>query len=344
MLLAECWRWGADEAAVRALLPAADAALAWAENYGDRDGDGFIEYHRATDRGLINQGWKDSFDGINDAAGHTAESADRALRGAGLPVRGPAGPSRTRRAFGDATAAARPASAPTCCGAVPRRVLAARAGLVCDRAGRSQTPYRRADQQRRPLPVDGHRDRRARRGDRRPAVPRGDGLRVRPTHTGDDDGRLQPDELPQRLGLAARHRDQRSPVCCATATSRARCHSPNDSRSACSTRRRVRRPVARALLRLPALQFRSPVPYPTSCSPQAWASAAPLLLVRSFLGLHPHVPHRPLVVSPHLPWAWGRVALTDLRLGGMTVHVQAEGETVTTRGLPSDWQLVTPSG
>ena len=73
MLLAECWRWGAEEAAVRALLPAADAALAWAENHGDRDGDGFVEYHRATDRGLINQGWKDSFDGINDAVGRIAE-------------------------------------------------------------------------------------------------------------------------------------------------------------------------------------------------------------------------------------------------------------------------------
>ena len=73
MLLAECWRWGADEDFVRSLLPAADAALAWAKRYGDKDGDGFIEYRRATDRGLINQGWKDSFDGINDATGHTAD-------------------------------------------------------------------------------------------------------------------------------------------------------------------------------------------------------------------------------------------------------------------------------
>jgi hypothetical protein len=58
---------------LRALLPAADAALAWAEEYGDRDGDCFIEYQRATDRGLINQGWKDSVDGINDTEGRTAE-------------------------------------------------------------------------------------------------------------------------------------------------------------------------------------------------------------------------------------------------------------------------------
>jgi glycogen debranching enzyme len=43
-------------------------------------------------------------------------------------------------------------------------------------------------------------------------------------------------------------------------------------------------------------QFSSPVPYPTSCSPQAWASAARLLLLRSFLGLDPHVPHKKLTV------------------------------------------------
>ena len=89
-------------------------------------------------------------------------------------------------------------------------------------------------------------------------------------------------------------------------------------------------------------QFASPVPYPTSCSPQAWASAAPLLLVRSFLGLHPHVPHRRLIVSPQLPRAWGRVTLTDLRLGDATVHIEARGQAVKVRGLPDDWQLITP--
>jgi len=91
-------------------------------------------------------------------------------------------------------------------------------------------------------------------------------------------------------------------------------------------------------------QFRAPVPYPTSCSPQAWASAAPLLLVRSFLGLQPHVPQRRLAVAPHLPEAWGRVTLSDLRLGGVTMHLEAEDTTVKTRGLPDDWRLVTPSG
>ena len=73
MLLGELRRWGLATSEVDALVPHADRALEWMEQFGDRDGDGFIEYQRATDRGLVNQGWKDSFDGINFAAGDLAQ-------------------------------------------------------------------------------------------------------------------------------------------------------------------------------------------------------------------------------------------------------------------------------
>jgi len=91
----------------------------------------------------------------------------------------------------------------------------------------------------------------------------------------------------------------------------------------------------------PRSRFGQPVPYPTACSPQAWASAAPLLLVRSFLGLTPHVPQHTLTVIPHLPQRWGKLALTDLRLGPATVRVEAEGETVSAHGVPYEWRVVT---
>ena len=39
-----------------------------------RDGDGYVEYTRGTDRGLANQGWKDSWDGIRYADGRVAEA------------------------------------------------------------------------------------------------------------------------------------------------------------------------------------------------------------------------------------------------------------------------------
>jgi len=73
MLLGELRRWGLDEGDVETLLPHADRALQWIEDYGDRDGDGFVEYQRATDRGLLHQGWKDSFDAISYASGQLAE-------------------------------------------------------------------------------------------------------------------------------------------------------------------------------------------------------------------------------------------------------------------------------
>ena len=38
------------------------AALQWIDTFGDADGDGFVEYARQTDTGLVNQGWKDSYD------------------------------------------------------------------------------------------------------------------------------------------------------------------------------------------------------------------------------------------------------------------------------------------
>ena len=71
-------------------------------SYGDRDGDGFVEYQRTTDHGLANQGWKDSWDGISFADGTHRRAADRAGRGPGLRLRRLPGPGRTwRRSAGD---------------------------------------------------------------------------------------------------------------------------------------------------------------------------------------------------------------------------------------------------
>ena len=64
ILLHECWRWTGDDALVQQLLPNAQAAIDWIDGYGDLDGDGFVEYSRISDRGLVNQGWKDSGDGV----------------------------------------------------------------------------------------------------------------------------------------------------------------------------------------------------------------------------------------------------------------------------------------
>lgn len=64
VLLHETWRWTGDAALVRELLPNAWRALEWIDRYGDVDGDGLVEYARTSAKGLVNQGWKDSGDGV----------------------------------------------------------------------------------------------------------------------------------------------------------------------------------------------------------------------------------------------------------------------------------------
>ena len=73
LLLGEYFVRTGDLDTVRALWPNAEAALRWIDTYGDRDGDGFVEYYRQTNEGLANQGWKDSHDSIFHSDGRTAQ-------------------------------------------------------------------------------------------------------------------------------------------------------------------------------------------------------------------------------------------------------------------------------
>ena len=73
ILLSETWRWTDDDELVRRLRQPAEAALAWIDRYGDLDGDGFVEYRRRTERGLENQSWKDSGDSQRFHDGRSAE-------------------------------------------------------------------------------------------------------------------------------------------------------------------------------------------------------------------------------------------------------------------------------
>jgi glycogen debranching enzyme len=74
ILLSEVWRWTDDAALVRDLKAPALAALDWIGKYGDRDGDGFVEYERRTEHGLENQSWKDSWDSQRFHDGRLAQT------------------------------------------------------------------------------------------------------------------------------------------------------------------------------------------------------------------------------------------------------------------------------
>ena len=204
MLLGELRRWGLATSEVDALVPHADRALEWMEQFGDRDGDGFIEYQRATDRGLVNQGWKDSFDGINFAAGDLARTSDRARRGSGLRLCCVSRPGTLRSRSGRTStspAIGRIEHVDSSNDSMNRSGYADR-GYFAIGARCREAPDRCPGVQHGTLPLDRNRRRRQGRFRRAAHDEPGDVHGLRGAHPCLDDGGLQPHELPQWLGLA----------------------------------------------------------------------------------------------------------------------------------------------
>ena len=76
------------------------------------------------------------------------------------------------------------------------------------------------------------------------------------------------------------------------------------------------------------------------CSPQAWAAASPLLMLRTLLRLDPWVPRGKVWLHPALPEQIGRLHVGRIPLAGARVSVTVEGDKVAVEGLPADLELV----
>jgi glycogen debranching enzyme len=86
--------------------------------------------------------------------------------------------------------------------------------------------------------------------------------------------------------------------------------------------------------------FPSVVGYPTSCSPQAWAAASPLLFLRTLLRLDPWIPYGKVWLDPALPEGIGRLVVDRIPLAGSRVRIEAEGGEFKVEGLPPEVELV----
>jgi glycogen debranching enzyme len=330
MLVGRALQWGVPIEQLRPLVPAVDRGLQWIERYGDRDGDGFVEYQRSTDRGLVNQGWKDSFDSIAFADGRRAHP-----------------PIALAEVQGYVYAA-----------------LLARANLA-DALGEDGTPWReRAAELRRrfheafwlpdlgtyALALD---------ADKRPVDVCTSNVGhclwtgiVEDSVAGQVVDRLLSPEMFTGFGLRTLASD-------ATAYNPVSYHNgsvwPHDTvLGASGIARYGHRAEAEHVLaglldaadafggRLPELfcgfgrdEIPVPVPYPTSCSPQAWAASVPYELLRIVVGLEADVPRGRLVATPAMSLA-GDVRIDGLRLGNCTVSLHADAAEVQLDGWPDD--------
>ncbi len=336
MLVHELWRWGTPLEQLVGLLPAVDAALGWMAGPGDGDGDGYVEYQPAGPASLRNQGWKDSFDGIS-------------FRDGSLPQ----GPIALAEVQGYAYAAWLGGAA--LAAATGRRDLAAeRAGRARELQERFRRDFWMADVGAVALGLD---------GDKRQI----DAVASNMGHclwTGivDDHAQaasvarwLSSEEMFSGWGIRtlATTMGHYNPLSYHNGSVW-----PHDTAICVAGLRRAgfaeeAALVGRGLLRaadalggrlpelfagLSAAEFPTPVPYPASCSPQAWASAAPLLLLRATLGLEPDIPSGVVHVEAAPQGLDGSFVVAGLALAGTRVSVAVDGSVVV-EGLPPGVEL-----
>jgi glycogen debranching enzyme len=309
-----------DIETLRELWPNVDAALGWIDGSGDPDRDGFVEYRRADEKGLVNQGWKDSHDAIFHADGSLAQGpialcevqgyvylakrlAARAARRLGMQARGHALDAQATKLAEQFEAAFWCADIGTYALALdgqkrPCRVRTSNAGQVLFSGIAAPE---RADAVMRDL--------------MRPSFFSGWGIRT----VARDEPRYNP--MSYHNGSVWPHDNS------LIAAGFAR-YGHKDAID------RVFKGLFDAaaymdLRRLPELycgfqrgRERGPTLYPVACSPQAWAAAAPFYLLHTMLGLRADAGARRLeLIRPTLPDWLTKVTITGLPVGDDSVDL-----------------------
>jgi glycogen debranching enzyme len=324
ILLSEYWRWTCDNDLVQKLRGNALAALEWIDRYGDRDGDGYVEYGTRSPQGLGNQGWRDSWDGVQFADGT-------------IPVL----PIATCELQGY-TYDAKLRLAELADGPLADQALAARlrseAMLLSERFNEDFWIDERGGYYAVGLDGDKHQidSMTSNMGhllwsgivppERAPILAQHlmsdamfSGWGIRTLSTDDDGynpigyhtGTVWPhDNSLIMQGLTQYgHRTEANRVAMAIL----------EAAGAFAFR------LPEVFAGYPRTDGSFPVPYPTPCSPQAWASGAPLQLLAAMLGLDARDNH--LTISPALPEELGRVLITRLHAFGQRWTVEAVGST-----------------
>ena len=335
VVLGELRRWGLGEDAVRELLPAADRALSWCADYGDRDGDGFIEYLRSSEGGLPHQGWRDSAEAITFVDGTVAEPPMALAEVQGYwyaALRARAGIARSlgddgrrwddaaeqlRRRFDEAFWVASADCYAIALDGSKRQVDGVTSSIGHLLWSGIVPPARAASLAR--LLVS-------------PQLFSGWGLRTLAADMGAYDplgyhcGGVWPHDT--ALGAAGLMRYGFVEEARQLATALVQAGAALGGR------------LPELICGFDRATYPLPVVYPAACSPQAWASAAPVLALWTLLRFDVDVPAGSVWFAPALPPAWQPLELSRVPLAGTRVRVRVDSEgRGTVDGLPSHLTL-----
>jgi glycogen debranching enzyme len=314
ILLSETFNWTADEQLVEELLPNAYAALQWIDEYGDLDGDGFVEYQRRSPKGLVNQGWKDSWDANMHRDGTVAKTPVALSEVQGYVYDAKFRMASLLRSFGDIKTADK------------LKRDAAELARHFDRAFwiPNRGFYAMAlDADKKPLEV----------------IASNPGHLLFTRIINKDRARIVSNRLMREdmfSGWGWRTMSQEERVFNPLSYHRGSVWPHDNSIIAHGMAlNEMRQGAVRALTALyqAALKFRDyrlpelfcgvqrrdydePVHYPVSCSPQAWASGAMFLILQSVLGIRPSGPRKELnIINAELPDWLEHLHIRNLRIG-----------------------------
>jgi glycogen debranching enzyme len=314
VVLHGAYRWTGDIDGVRELWPNVLAALKWIDEYGDLDGDGYVEYRRRSPKGLDNQGWKDSTDAVCFPDGETADPPVALVEVQGYVYQAKIDTARLARDLGEDDLASR---------------LEKEAAELKERFNRD---FWLDKQGFFALALDGKKQ-------------------LVPTFTSNPGhclwSRIVDEERAPKVVHRLMGSGLRSGYGIRTLASRHLAYDPigyhtgsvwphDNALIAHGMKRYGFDREARAVLdqlamagaffplaRFPELfcgfsadDVPLPVQYPVACRPQAWASGAPLLMVRSYAGLSADAPNNRLYIhQPRLPEWLERVEIQGMRIG-----------------------------
>ncbi|HYS09169.1 MAG TPA: glycogen debranching N-terminal domain-containing protein [Myxococcales bacterium] len=321
ILYTEYLRWTNDRVTGEQLLPAAESALRWIEQYGDKDGDGFVEYQRKSERGLRNQGWKDSWDGVPHLDGTPADPPIALVEVQGYCIDARRRMARLYRQIGRREDAIRCTSAAQM---LSRRLEEA---FWMEKSGTYALALDGAKRQVQSITSNaGHLlfsrvipDQRARRVARTLMSPDSfSGFGIRTLARGQ--GPYNP--LSYHNGTVWPHDNSLIAMGFSNyGMQKLAAQVLSGEYDACRQFRHYRLPEL--FCGMGRGEGDLVVSYPVSCSPQAWASGALFLMLRACLGLYPDAPRKAIkIVNPVLPDAIQRLTLERLRVGDTRLTLQ----------------------
>ncbi|MCE7882411.1 MAG: amylo-alpha-1,6-glucosidase [Actinobacteria bacterium ATB1] len=334
MAAAESWRWGAPRSEIMALLPACEAATKHVVSKLN-SGPGLLSYPYAKQGGLANQGWKDSFDGVRYADGRIAEGDIALVEVQGYARAALLAMAELRESFGTGDSAPLRRQAEDIATLIEElfwmpdmgyyATALADGGAVVDSITTNPAHLLWV------MPVCPGRAESVARVLATPEVSSGFGLRTLSA----DNPAYNP--LSYHCGSVWPHDTAIAVAGLLSAGQIGPAHDLIgdlfDALDAFGGR------APELFGGFARTDFAAPVPYPTTCSPQAWAAAAPIHLVRALLGLQPDVPGGKVVFRPRIPPGI-TIEMEGVKMGDSRISFRATGGSLEVLGNPPDLDIV----